>query len=135
MGASQTFYRRLQTKIECCPYCAAQSRVFRSDCIHKMWRKVRWIDAQDFRRFCKQRLLVARDNSQISKPTERSRVSTICFLWMPPRIEASWRLRQTGQENCFAQREIASRFAEIRASSGLGAESPIPVAAAVQVFG
>ena len=82
----------------------------------------------------KQRLLVARDNSQISKSPERSRVFTICFLWMAPRIEARWRLRQTGQENCFAQSEIASRFAEICASCGLRAESPIPVAAAIQVF-
>src|SRR5262249_8970045 len=36
--------------------------------------------------------------------------------------------------NCFAQSEIASRFAEIRASSGLWTESTIPVAAAIQVF-
>src|SRR5206468_11475075 len=94
----------------------------------------RGIAAQDFRRFCKQRLLVACDNSQISKAPKRSRVFTICFFRMAPRIEPGWRLRQTGQENCFAQSEIASRFAEIRASSGLGAKPPIPVAAAIQVF-
>src|SRR4029077_20958370 len=99
-----------------------------------MWRKARRINAEDFRRRCQQRLLVARDNSQISKPPERSRVFTICFFWMAPGIEAGWRLRQTGQKNCFAQSEIASRFAEIRASSGLRTESPIPVAAAIQVF-
>src|SRR4029077_2783955 len=53
---------------------------------------------------------------------------------MAPGIEARWRLRQTGQENCSAQSEIASRLPEIRASSGLRTESPIPVAAAIQVF-
>src|SRR4030095_15363488 len=99
-----------------------------------MWRKARRIVTQDFRRRCKQRLLVARDNSQISKPSERARVFTICFLWTPPRIEAGWRLWQTSQENCFAQSELASRFAEIRVRRGLWAESPIPVAAAIQVF-
>src|SRR6266567_7527246 len=53
---------------------------------------------------------------------------------MAPGIEARWRLRQTGQENCFAQSQIASRFAEIRASSGLRAEAAIAVAATIQVF-
>src|SRR4029077_2072016 len=53
---------------------------------------------------------------------------------MAPGIEARWRLRQTGQENCFAQSEIASRLPEIRASTGLRPKSPIPVAAAIQVF-
>src|SRR6266550_5362046 len=134
MGADQTFDRRLQIKIECRSDCAAESGVSRRDCIHKMWRKARRIIAQGFRRLCKQRLLVARDNSQIGKPPERSRVFTICFLWMAPGIEARWRLRQTGHENCFAQSQIAGRFAEIRASSGLRAESAIPVAAAIQVF-
>src|SRR6266436_5361959 len=134
MRADQTFDRRLQIKVECRSDCAAESGVSRNDCIHKMWRKARWIIAQDFRRLCKQRLLVARDNSQIGEPPERSRVFTICFLWMAPGIEASGRLRQTGHENCFAQSEIASRFAEIRSSSGLRTESPIPVAAAIQVF-
>src|SRR4029450_3874868 len=134
MRADQTFDRRLQIKIECRSDCAAESGVSRHDCIHEMWRKARGIDAEGFRRLCKQRLLVARHNSQIGKPPERSRVFTICFLWMAPRIEARWRLRQTGQENCFAQSEIASRFAEIRASSGLRTESPIPEAAAIQVF-
>src|SRR5258705_12593930 len=99
MRADQTFDRRLQIKIECRSDCAAQSRVARHDCIHKMWRKARGIIAQHFRRLCKQRLLVARDDSQIGKPPERSRVFTICFLWMAPWIEASWRLRQTGYEN------------------------------------
>src|SRR4029453_486213 len=134
MRACQTFHRRLQIKIECRPDRAAQSQVLRHDCIHKMWREAWRIDAQDFRRLCKQRLLVAGDNSQISKAPERSRVFTICFLWMPPGIEARWRLRQPGEENCFAQGEVASRFAEIRASSGLWAEAPLPVAAAIQVF-
>src|SRR5258707_15719546 len=134
MRADQTFDRRLQIKIECSPARAAESGVSRHGCIHKMWRKARGIGAQNFRRLCNQRLLVARDNSQIGEPPERSRVFTICFLWMAPGIEASWRLWQTGQENCFAQSEIASRFAEIRACSGLRAESPIPVAAAIQVF-
>src|SRR5918996_2738628 len=128
MRACQTFDRRLQIKIECRPDRAAQSRVSRHDCVHKMWRKARRIVAHDFRWLYKQPLLVARDNSQISKPPERSRVFTIRFLRMAPRIEAGWRLRQTGQENCFAQSEIASRFAEIRASSSLWAESPIPIA-------
>src|SRR6266704_2049372 len=132
MRTRQTFGRRLQIKIECRPDCATQSGVSRHDCIHKMWRKARGIAAQDLRRLCKQRLLVARDNSQISKPPERSSVFTICFLRMAPGIEAGWRLRQTGQENCFAQSQIASRFAEIRASSGLRTESPIPVAASIQ---
>src|SRR5215211_5562492 len=134
MRAHQTFGRRLHIKIECCSDCAAESGISRHDCIHKMWRKPRWIVARDFRRLCEQRLLVARDNPQIGKSSERSRVFTIWFLRMAPGIEASWRLRQTGQENCFAQREIASRFAEIRASSGLRTESPISVAAAIQVF-
>src|SRR5215469_11568087 len=53
---------------------------------------------------------------------------------MPPGIETGRRLRQTGQKNCLAQSEIARRFAEIRASRGLWTESPIPVAAAIQIF-
>src|SRR6266550_1653487 len=134
MRADQTFDRRLYVKIECRSDRAAESGVSRRDCIHKMRRKAGRLTAQNFRRLRKQRLLVACDNSQIGEPPERSRVFTICFLWMAPRIEASWRLRQTGQENCFAQSEIASRFPEIRASSGLRTESPIPVAAAIQVF-
>src|SRR6266700_2171814 len=134
MRADQTFDRRLQVKIECRSGRAAESGVSHRDCIHKMRRKARWIIAQHFRRLDKQRLLVARDNSQIGEPPERSRVFTICFLWMAPGIEASWRLRQTGQKNCFAQSEITSRFPEIRASSGLRTESPIPIAAAIQVF-
>src|SRR5262245_59476351 len=128
MRARQTFDRRLQIKIECRPDRAAQSRVLRHERIHKMWREARRVDVQDFWRLCKQRLLVACDNSQISKPPERSRVFTICFLWMAPRIEAGWRLRQTGQENCFAQSEVARRFSKVRASSGFRTESPIPVA-------
>src|SRR5438067_11764876 len=132
MRADQTFDRRLQIKIEWRSDRAAESGVSRRDCIDKMRRKARWIVAQHFRWLDKQRLLAARDNSQIGEPPERSRVFTICFLWMAPGIEASWRLRQTGQENCFAQNEIASRFAEIRASSGLRTESPIPVTAAIQ---
>ena len=93
MRARQTFDRRLQIKIERRPDRAAQLWVLRHDCIHKMWRKARRIAAQDFRRLCKQRLLVARDNSQISNPPERSPVFTICFLRTPPGIEACWRLR------------------------------------------
>src|SRR6266849_1199047 len=116
MRADQTFDRRLQIKIECRPERAAQSGVSRHDCIRKMWHKARGIAAQDLRRLCKQRLLVVRDNSQISKPPERSPEFTICFLRMAPGIEAGWRLRQTGEESCFAQSQIASRFAEIRAS-------------------
>src|SRR6476646_5899712 len=134
MRACQTFDGRLQIKIECRSDCASESGVSRHDCIHKMRRKTRRLAAQNFRRLCKQRLLVARDNSQIGKPPERSRVFTICFLWMAPGIEARWRLRQTGQQNCFAQSEIASRFAEIRASSRLRPKSSIPVAAAIQVL-
>src|SRR5437667_5348106 len=134
MRADQTFDGRLQIEIERSSDRAAEYGVSRRDCIRKMWRKPGRIIAQDFRRLCKQRLLVARDNSQIGKPPERSRVFTICFLWMAPRIEARWRLRQTSQENCFAQSEIASRLPEIRASSSLRPESPIPVAAAIQVF-
>src|SRR5882762_9885361 len=127
MRADQTFDRRLQIKIECRSDSAAQSGVSRHDCIHIMWRKTRRIAAHDFRRLHKQRLLVARDDSQIGKPHERSRVLTICFLRMAPGIEARWRLRQTSQENCFAQSEIASRLAEIRTSSGFRAESSIPI--------
>src|SRR5882757_2541013 len=134
MRARQTFDGRLQIKIECGSDRAAQSRVLRHHCIHKMRCKTRGIAAHDFRRRSKQRLLVARDDSQIGKAPERSRVFTICFLWMAPWIEAGWRLRQTGQKNCFAQSEIASRFAEISASSRLRTESPIPVAAVIQVF-
>src|SRR6476619_1413801 len=134
MRTRQTFDRRLQIKVECRPDRAAQSRVLRHDCLHKMWRKTRRIAVHDFRRLDKQRLLVACDNSQISKPDERSRVLTICFLRMAPRVEAGWRLRQTSQENCFAQSEIASRLPEIRSSSSFRPESPIPVAAAIQVF-
>src|SRR4029453_2881969 len=121
MRADQTFDRRLQIKIECRSDCAEESGVSRHDCIHKMWRKARRINAQDFRRLCKQRLLVARDNAQIGKPPERSRVFTICFLWMAPGIEARWRLRQTGQENWVAQSEIASRCAAIPRESRLRA--------------
>src|SRR4029453_7474075 len=132
MRARQTFDARLQIKIECRPDRTTQSGVLRHDCIDKMWRKARRIAAQDFRRLRKHRLLVARDHSQIRKSPERSRVFTICFLRMAPGIEACWRLRQTGQENCFAQSEIASRFPEIRASSGFRAESPISVNAAIQ---
>src|SRR6185369_8129306 len=99
-----------------------------------MWRKTRWIVAQNFWWRCKQRLLVARDNAQISKASQRSRVLTICFLRMTPGIEAGWCLRQAGQENCFAQGEIASRLAEIRVSSGLRPESPVSIAAAIQIF-
>src|ERR1700757_172180 len=134
MAAYQTFDRCLQIEIECRPDRAAQSRVLRHDCIHKMWRKARRIDAQNFRRLSKQRLLIARDNSQISKAPKRSGVFTICFLRVAPGVEAGWRLRQTGEENRFAQSEIASRLPEIRASGGLRADSPIPVAAAIQVF-
>src|ERR1041385_3270047 len=134
MRPRQAFDRGLEIKIECCPDRAAQSRILRHDRIHKMGRQARRIDPLHFRRIRKQRLLVARDNSQISKSPERSLVFTICFLSMPPGIEARWRLRETGQENCFTQSEIPSWFAEVRASSGLRTESPIPVAAAIQVF-
>src|ERR1700745_4020830 len=132
MRECQTLDRRLQIEIECRPDRTAQSWVLRQDCIHKMGRKARRIDPQDFRRLCNQRLLIARDNSQISKAPKRSRVFTICFLRVAPGVEAGWRLRQTGEENRFAQSEIASRLPEIRASGGLRADSPIPVAAAIQ---
>src|SRR6478672_8302259 len=134
MRARQPFDRRLQIKIECCPHGAAQSGILRHDCIHKMRRKARRIAAHDFRWLCKQRLLVGRDDSQISKPGERSRVLALCFLRMAPWIEARWCLRQTSKENCFAQSEIARRLSEIRASSSLRPESPISVATAIQVF-
>src|SRR3954471_1192846 len=99
-----------------------------------MRRKTRRIAADDFRRVDKERFLVARDDFQIGKPRERSRVLTICLFRMVPRIEARWRLRQTGQKNCFAQSEIVSRLPEIRAGSGLRAKTSIPIAAAIQVF-
>src|SRR5258708_37749200 len=99
MRTDQTFDRRLQVNVECRSDCAAESGVSRHDCIHKMWRKPWRIIAHDFRRLNKQRLLVARDDPQIRKPPERSRVFTICFLWMAPGIEARWRLRPTGEEN------------------------------------
>src|SRR6516162_10629827 len=134
MRARQAFDRGLQIKIQCSPDRAAQSWFLRHDRIHKMWCKARWIVAHDFRRFCQQRLLIACDKSQLSKASDRSCVLTIRYLRMPPGIEASWRLWQTGQKNCFAQGEIASRFAKIGASGGLRAESPVPVAAAIQVF-
>src|SRR5262245_44159792 len=54
---------------------------------------------------------------------------------MPPRIQASWRLRQTRQENCFAQSQIARPFAEVRASCSLRTEPAIAVTGAIQVFG
>src|SRR5262249_38454280 len=123
MRACQAFDRRLQIKIERRPDGAAQSRVLRDDCIHKMWRKVRRIDASDFRRGGWLRLVVERNNSPISKSAKRSRVFTICFLRMPPGIEARWRLRQTGQKDCFSESEIASRFAEISMGGCFRAES------------
>src|SRR5262245_30713968 len=134
MRACQTFHRRLQIKVECCPDRPAKPRLLRHNCIHKMWRKVGRIVACNFRRIRQQRLLVARDNPQISKPPQRPRIFTTCFLCVSPGVETRWRLRQTGEENCFTQSEIASWFAEIRASSGLRSQSPIPVTAAIQVF-
>src|SRR6266516_5660353 len=53
---------------------------------------------------------------------------------MSPRIEATRRLREARQVNRFRQSEIARRFSEICARGGFGAETPIAVAAAVQVF-
>src|SRR5215216_7588620 len=106
MRTYQTFDSQLQIKIERRPDRAAKSRILRHDFFHKMWREARGIDAQNFRRRRKQRLLVARDDSQIGKPRERPRVFTICFFRMAPGIEASRRLRETGQEYCFAQSKI-----------------------------
>ena len=106
MRAHQSFDRRLQIQVERGPHRAAELRVSRHDCVHKVRCQSRGIDASDFWRLRKERLLVARDHSQINKPPERSPYFAIRFLGMPPRVETGWRLRQTRQENCFAQREI-----------------------------
>src|SRR6266576_1356683 len=79
-------------------------------------------------------VISCRFNADKCERTKRSLVFALRFVRVPPRIESGRRLRQTGQENCFAQSEIARRFSKVCASGGLGTDSAISVAASIQVF-
>src|SRR5262245_11920469 len=98
-----------------------------------MRRLARRIGAQDFGRLRKQRLLIARDDSQLNKTIERPTIFAICLLGMSPRIESRRRLGQPDKKNCFAQCEISRRFVEISSSGGFRPDSPIAITAAIQI--
>ena len=135
MRAHQTFDCRLQIEVQRCSHRPAQSRISRHECVDKVRRAPRRIDSDNLRRLREQCLLIVSDNAKLSEPDERARVFTICFLRVPPRIQPRRRLRQTGEENCFAQSEIARRFIEICPGCGFRADPAVAIAAAIQIFG
>src|SRR5205823_10145016 len=89
---------------------------------------------RDRRRFLQKQLLIARDHAQLHQTRERALVLRCGTFRMSPRIETSRRLRQTGEINRFGQSEIARRFSKVRARGAFGAETPIAIAAAVQIL-
>src|SRR5207247_9522267 len=113
----------------------AKSGTLRGYGIDKMGREPRRIEPMsNRRRFLQKQLVIARDHAQLHQTRERALVLRCGKFRMSPRIETSRRLRQTGELNRFSQSEIACRFSEICAGGGFGAETPIAVAAAVQLF-
>src|SRR6266513_2133806 len=103
--------------------------------IDKMRSEMRRIDPMsDRRRFLQKQLAIARDHAQLHQSRERAFVLCRGKFRMSPRIETSRRLRQTGEINRFRQSEIARRFSKVRARGAFGAETPIAIAAAVQIF-
>src|SRR5713101_1406820 len=108
MGADKSFSCSLQIEIERCPDRAAQRRIPRNYGIDKMLRQMRWIKpARNGRRFRQKSLLFASDHAQLRQTRERALVFSSRKFGMSPRVESSWGLRQTRDENRFGHREVA----------------------------